>query len=77
MRKVKDINFKVTEQLGRRSLGDGWYIELNYGSWNNRREIYDLRCWNENHTDCSKGLTLATKEEYITLIEMIKEQIKK
>ena len=37
---------------------NGWTKELNYISWNDREPVYDIRTWNEDHTEYGKGVTL-------------------
>lgn len=62
---MADIKCEIKKTFG--VISEGKYTrELNLVSWNNRRELYDLRGWRENHTECSKGITL-NKEELLAL----------
>lgn len=61
------IEHKIIEQIAVISeRTGGWKLELNRVRWNNGTEKLDLRPWNEDHSKCSKGLTL-TDEEAATL----------
>lgn len=40
----------------------GWTKELNKVSWGDRDAKWDIREWNEDHTKCSKGITLTDEE---------------
>lgn len=43
-------------------LNNGWAKELNFISWSNREPVYDIRTWNENHTQYGKGVTITLKQ---------------
>lgn len=61
------IEHKIIEQIAVISeRTGGWKLELNRVKWNNGLEKLDLRPWNEDHSKCSRGLTL-TDEEAATL----------
>lgn len=49
-----------------------WHIELNIIDWG-RGNQFDLRRWNEDGSQMSKGFTL-TKEEVMELFKDIKEE---
>ena len=51
----------------------GWRKELNFVSWNEREPKYDIREWDPEHNRMAKGITL-TKEETVTLYELLKEE---
>ena len=51
--------YAIFKHLGALSQpNNGWTKELNYISWNNREPVYDIRTWNEEHTEYGKGVTL-------------------
>jgi len=37
----------------------GWNVELNKVSWSGRDPKWDIRPWNEDHSQCGKGITLS------------------
>ncbi len=49
---------------------NGMTKELNYISWSNREPVYDIRTWNDEHTEYGKGVTI-TPEEMVLLKELI------
>lgn len=60
------IEHKIIEKIAVISeRTGGWKLELNRVKWNNGMEKLDLRPWNEDHSKCSKGLTLTDKEAAI------------
>ena len=68
-----EFKFEVVKTLGVVSEGkNGWKKELNHGSWSNRPAKYDIREWNEDHTQMRKGITL-TDEEIAVLKEILDE----
>ena len=51
--------YTIFKHLGALSQpNNGWTKELNYISWSNREPVYDIRTWNEDHTEYGKGITL-------------------
>lgn len=63
METQKTTHFKLTESLA--ALGDyknGYRMELNKVSWYDRNPKYDIRPWNEDHTDCRKGIVLSEEQ---------------
>ncbi|MDD6186955.1 MAG: PC4/YdbC family ssDNA-binding protein [Oscillospiraceae bacterium] len=68
-----EFKFEVVKTLGVVSEGkNGWKKELNLVSWSNRPAKYDIREWNEDHTQMRKGITL-TDEEIAVLKEILDE----
>lgn len=57
------ICFNIVKPIARLSTsidrnGDRWSNELNLMTWNNGRLCFDVREWNENHTQCHYGIKL-------------------
>ena len=73
------IKFKITEEIvALEDYNKSFRLELNKVSWNDRDPKYDLRQWNEDHTEMRKGITLNDEqfnalEEYIMKKYSIKE----
>ena len=52
-------NYVIYRHIGALSKSNnGWIKELNFISWNNREPVYDIRTWNEAHTEYGKGVTV-------------------
>lgn len=43
-------------------LNNGWKRELNVVQINNREPVYEIRSWNEDHTQMGDGITLTPAE---------------
>ncbi len=43
-------------------LNNGWKKELNVVQINNREPVYEIRSWNEDHTQMGDGVTLTLAE---------------
>lgn len=68
---MAEIKFEIIKHLGVLSEGaKGWTKEVNIVSWNNRKPKVDIREWDENHEQMSKGITLS-KEDIINLQELL------
>ncbi len=49
--------YQIYKHIGNISeANNGWIKELNYISWDDRESVYDIRTWNENHTEYGKGV---------------------
>lgn len=58
-----NMQFEIYEHVGKISEpNNGWTKELNYISWNNREPVYDIRTWNDDHTEYGKGVTITQGE---------------
>ena len=66
---MADLKVDIVKHFGVISEGK-WSRELNLVSWNGRREIYDLRGWDAEHAQCSKGITL-NREELLKLRDIL------
>lgn len=57
------MEFYIYKHIGNLSnANNGWTKELNYISWNDREPVYDIRTWNENHTEYRNGVTITAGE---------------
>ena len=55
--------YKIYKHIGNISEPDnGWTKELNYISWDDREPVYDIRTWNESHTEFGKGVTITAAQ---------------
>ena len=73
-RKMTDRNFEIKETLAvlPAQRPGGWQKELNLVSWYWSEPVYDLREWEANHFQMSRGITL-TKDELSILREKLQE----
>ena len=54
-----EVKFEIVEHLCvLKEHKLAWDLELNLVSWNGNEPKYDIREWNEDHTRCSKGITM-------------------
>jgi hypothetical protein len=67
---MAEIKCEIIKPLGILSSSDKGNRELNLVSWNNRRETYDIRTWQEDHKKPLKGITL-TKDEIVALKDIL------
>ena len=71
---MSDFKFEITEHLGTLSeSAKGWTKELNKVSFNDRPAKYDLREWDPDHQEMSKGVTL-NDEEMEILSKILKDR---
>lgn len=64
---MAEIKHEIIEHIAILSTKGSWRLELNLVSWNGGTPKYDIRSWNQEHTNCSKGVTLTTHEMKIIL----------
>lgn len=58
-----NITHEITEHIVALSKQhSGWRKELNLVSWSGNEPKYDIRGWNNDHTKCTKGVTLTVEE---------------
>jgi hypothetical protein len=70
---MAEIKFEIIKHLAVLSEGaKGWTKEVNIVSWNNRKPKVDIREWDENHEQMTKGITLH-KEDMINLKELLQD----
>ena len=68
---MAEIKFEIIKHLAVLSEGaKGWTKEINIVSWNNRKPKADIREWDENHEQMSKGVTL-NREDMMNLQELL------
>ena len=56
------VSFEIVEQGAVLNDQNSWNLEINRVSWMGKAAKWDIRSWNENHTQCSKGITLTDAE---------------
>lgn len=57
------MKFKIYKHIGNLSISNNDRVkELNFISWNNREPVYDIRTWNNDHTEFGKGVTITANE---------------
>lgn len=56
------MKYKIIKTLFSLKGSGKFHKELNLISWNDRDPVYDLRGWNEDHTEMTKGITLSEEE---------------
>lgn len=72
---MSDFSYKIIESYGVIDvLDNGWTMELNLVSFNDREPKYDIRNWASDKSKMGKGIRL-TKEQLEKLQEFI-EKIK-
>ncbi len=68
--KLKYVIYKHIGSIS--NPNNGWTKELNYISWDDREPVYDIRTWNQDHSEYGKGVTI-TQGEMLRLRELIKD----
>lgn len=61
---------EILETVAKLSQKGSWSLELNIVRWNGNEPKYDIRSWNEDHTKCSKGITLVPGEAQALLLAL-------
>ncbi|MGN0714932.1 MAG: YdbC family protein [Anaerovoracaceae bacterium] len=61
------MEFKIIDQIAVISRRGTWSLELNVVKWGEHEPKYDLRTWNDDHSKCSKGITLTENEAGVLL----------
>ena len=71
-RNKEDFKFEIKEEISVLSERNqkGWRKECNLVSWNGKEPVYDIRQWNEDHTEMSKGITLTYDELAILAVDL-------
>lgn len=70
---MKEVTFEIVEQIGVIEHNENhWNKELNIVKWNDREPRFDIRDWNADHTQMSRGITL-TVEQFLNLMKIVNE----
>lgn len=67
----KSFTFELLERLGTISTNKGISREVNIVSWNGKPAKIDIRGWDDDHENPTKGLAL-TEDEAKALYEILK-----
>ena len=63
---MPEIKYEIVDKIGVVREGtNGWNMELNLISWNEREPVYDLRTWSPDHEKMGKGVTISVSEAKI------------
>ena len=69
-----DVWFEIVKHICvLRKCNDEWCKELNLVSWNGADPMFDIRQWNADHTQMTRGITL-TSEEVVKLVSALAER---
>lgn len=67
---MADLKYNIVQTLAVLPADGKFHKELNLIEWGDRKAKYDLRGWNKNRTEMTKGVTLS-KEEMTILKEKL------
>lgn len=73
---MASITHEIIDTVAILSRKGNWTTELNIIRWNEGDPKFDIRAWNEEHTKCSKGVSLAEKEAR-ALMRALQERLEK
>lgn len=59
---MAEVNFKIVEKGAVLGTQGTYTLEVNKVSWYNKEAKWDIRPWNEDHTQCGKGITLTDEQ---------------
>ena len=63
---MPEIKYEIVDKIGVVREGtNGWNMELNLISWNDREPVYDLRTWSPDHEKMGKCVTISVAEAKI------------
>jgi hypothetical protein len=72
---VADLTHDILKHYGVVSIGrNGWRMEVNLVTWNNRQARIDVRDWAPDHEQAGKGITLDMGEAQ-RLIDLLQEAV--
>lgn len=63
-------NCEIVKHIAVLSYRGAWRKEVNLIKWFGNEAKYDIRDWNESHTEMSKGVTLTSSESTIDSLLM-------
>lgn len=67
---MADLTYTIVQTLLVFPADGKFHKELNLVEWGNNRARYDLRGWNDDRSEMTKGITLSREE-----LELLKEQL--
>jgi len=67
------MDFEIKKNIFSLKSTGRFHKELNLISWNKKDPVFDLRGWNNDHTEMTKGITLS-ETEFKEFISKIKEE---
>lgn len=67
------LKYEIVEKIASISGANGWDLEVNVISWDDKPAKYDIRRWKreDGEEQMSKGITISS-EEWVKLLEIIK-----
>ncbi|MEG0989130.1 MAG: PC4/YdbC family ssDNA-binding protein [Clostridium sp.] len=65
-----DIKYNIVTTLVVFPAEGKYHKELNLIEWGNHKAKYDIRGWNDDHTDMTKGITLSEED-----LKLLKEKL--
>lgn len=68
---MADLAYSIIQTLLVFPADGKFHKELNLVKWGTREPKYDLRGWNDDRSEMTKGITLSKEE-----LELLKEKIK-
>ncbi len=54
----REITCEIVRHIDAYDESRSWHGEVNLISWNGAEPKIDIRAWNDDHTKCSKGISL-------------------
>lgn len=66
---MKNLTFNIIKNIAILSRSGEWQKEVNMVSWNDSEPKIDIRSWNKDHNQMSKGITF-TEEEFKELLKI-------
>ena len=63
---MPDLKYNIIQNLAVLPAVGKWHKELNLIEWGDRKAKYDIRGWNKDRSEMTKGITLSKEEmEYL------------
>lgn len=64
---MAEFKYEITERIAVLGTGsNGWEMQLNMISWNDREPKYDIRNWSPDNSKMGKGVSLS-HDDLVTL----------
>lgn len=68
----RDVMFEIKKHIGVISTDrEGWNKEVNLVSWNGGKTKYDIRSWNADHEQMTRGIALTEDEAKALVLAII------